>query len=377
MLHDFLEINRTELIARCREKVALRHTPDATAAEMEHGVPLFLGQLIDALRAERVQAGPPRAFRAAPSQLSQDMNETAARHGSELLERGFSIDQVVHDYGDLCQAITELAWERREFVGADEFRILNGCLDDAIAGAVTEFGLGREQQIAGTSDSALSERLGYMAHELRNSLNTAVLAYAAIKEGHVGLRGATSEVLEQSLMNLRELIDRPFVDVRLAAGEPPPLVGFALGHFLADVRLTTSTDAKRAGCNLVLEPIEPALQVKADKPMLYSALTNVLLNAIASTPPKGEVRLRGYADADQVRIEVEDQRPGLSPLLVDALTLPAGEVDSRGDAAARGLSVARRALESMGGQLRARALSLGCVFTLDLPRFSPQPEFRP
>ena len=47
--------------------------------------------------------------------------------------------QVVHDYGGVCQAVTELADEMHAPITADEFRIFNRCLDDAIAEAVTEY----------------------------------------------------------------------------------------------------------------------------------------------------------------------------------------------------------------------------------------------
>ena len=49
------------------------------------------------------------------------------------------MDQVIHDYGDLCQAITELAFEQAAPFETKEFRTLNRCLDNAIADAVTEF----------------------------------------------------------------------------------------------------------------------------------------------------------------------------------------------------------------------------------------------
>jgi hypothetical protein len=64
---------------------------------------------------------------------------SAARHGREVLQHGFTLDPVVHDYGDLCQAIMELAADRRASIGVDEFRTLNRCLDNAIAEAAVEF----------------------------------------------------------------------------------------------------------------------------------------------------------------------------------------------------------------------------------------------
>ena len=50
MLHEFISLNRDEIITRCRAKVATRSVPPPTEAEIDHGVPLFLDQLADALR---------------------------------------------------------------------------------------------------------------------------------------------------------------------------------------------------------------------------------------------------------------------------------------------------------------------------------------
>ncbi len=67
---------------------------------------------------------------------------------------------MVHDYGDLCQAITDLAVERDVPFATPEFRTLNRCLDNAIADAVTEFSFQRESRLS-------------RQHELRNTLATA------------------------------------------------------------------------------------------------------------------------------------------------------------------------------------------------------------
>src|SRR5690348_16725662 len=104
MLNHFLEANRAGLIERCRAKVALRPVPHSTHVDLAHGIPVFLAQLIETLRAEEV----PDAF---PMDPSPAIAASAKEHGDEMMRRGFTIDQVVHDYGDLCQAITELAAE--------------------------------------------------------------------------------------------------------------------------------------------------------------------------------------------------------------------------------------------------------------------------
>src|SRR5579863_8168030 len=119
MLHQFITENRSEIIDRCRAKIASRPAPRPTDVELEHGVPLFLDQLADTLRL---------ALTTHPA-----IGKSAAKHGDELLHRGFTIAQVVHDYGGVCQAITELAVETQAPITTKEFQTLNLCLDDAIA----------------------------------------------------------------------------------------------------------------------------------------------------------------------------------------------------------------------------------------------------
>src|ERR1700694_3843278 len=122
MLYEFITLNREEIIRRCRAKVAARPIPAPTEAEIDHGVPLFLDQLVGVLRLGLSS--------------SPEMVSSAVLHGSDLLRQGFTVSQVVHDYGDVCQSITELAVETSAPISVDDFRMLNACLDNAIAGAV-------------------------------------------------------------------------------------------------------------------------------------------------------------------------------------------------------------------------------------------------
>src|SRR5687768_1302948 len=122
MLHEFLKTNRQALIERCRGKASARRAPLATPAELEHGVPLFLDQLTEMLAtADGAPMRPPAGGRPAEARLA----DGATRHGSDLLGHAFTIDQVVHDYGDLCQSITELAGEKSAPITVQEFGILN------------------------------------------------------------------------------------------------------------------------------------------------------------------------------------------------------------------------------------------------------------
>jgi hypothetical protein len=167
MLHEFLTSKRAEIIARTQAAVAARAAPRATVAELAHGIPLFVGQLIETLKES--------------DRSSDEISTSATKHGNEMLRLGFSVAQVVHDYGDVCQAVTELAFELNAPITVEEFHTLNRCVDDAIAQAVTEYGRLREKSVLDQG----TERIGHLAHEMRNKLSTAILSFSMLKEGEV------------------------------------------------------------------------------------------------------------------------------------------------------------------------------------------------
>jgi hypothetical protein len=197
MLHEFIESNRQEIITRCRAKVAERSDPPPTPTEIEHGVPVFLEQLVDLMR------------RGAPS--SPVIHETAVLHGHDLLRQGFTVSQVVHDYGDVCQSVTDLAVELAAPISTEDFRTLNRCLDDAIAGAVTEFG--RSQEKATLNKEA-------DASELVDLVSTSILAFNVLRTGNVGVSGSTGAVLDRSLTRLAVLVTRLLKEVKASEARP-------------------------------------------------------------------------------------------------------------------------------------------------------------
>lgn len=379
MLHEFLDANRADLIARCREKVGQRAVPGASERELSFGITTFLDQLIKTLRLEegpepmrsRKVSGPASGI-TAPS----EMGETASRHGRELLQHGFTVEDVVHDYGDLCQAVTDLAFERSAPIDTDEFRTLNRCLDNAIATAVTEFGYLRDQAVTDRNAKALNEQLAFLAHELRNSLATATLALAVIKKGSVGLTGATGAVLDRSLVGMRNLIDRSLADAQMAAGIQIEPSLFSLASFIDEIRLSASLEADVRGRSLIVGNVDPKLAVSGDRDLLSAAVGNLLQNAFKFSPPRGEVTLSAYAAADRILIDVEDSCGGLPEGDAESMFEPFTQTAADRTGAGLGLSISRRSVEANAGCLSVRNMSgTGCVFTIDLPRhLQPQAD---
>jgi hypothetical protein len=221
MLHEFLTSNRQLLISRCRDKVAKRFEPTESPGTIDHGVPLFLQQLVDTLREEQtthVRAGADSE----PTPASTDIGRAAALHGAELLRRGFSVDQVVHDYGDVCQCVTALAVEEQVAISTDEFRTLNRCLDNAIADAVASFGSARQKALD-LEAATLQQRLVAFVDEYRRLNDIARQSLTAIKSGSIGINGATGTLLAVTLEELHSLSDRALPEVVLASLSARPL----------------------------------------------------------------------------------------------------------------------------------------------------------
>ena len=335
----------------------------------------FFDQLIKTLAMEQT-ATPLRSRRVSGGSGGgkpnlSEIGESATRHGRELQRHGFTAEEVVHDYGDLCQAISDLAFERGERIEVDEFRTLNRCLDNAIASAVTEFGYQRDFIVADKQAVQLNEHLGYLAHELRNQLCTATLALSIIKQGDVGLGGATGGVLDRALVGLANLIDRSLAEVRMSAGMPLQHHVFPLADFIAELKLSASLEADVRGCTLVVSDVDPQLAVDVDRDLLFSAAGNLLQNAFKFTHPHSEVRLDAYALADRILIEVSDQCGGLAEGFTGTMFRPFTQGAGDRSGLGLGLCIARRSVEANHGLLRVRDVpGTGCVFTIDLPRHS-------
>lgn len=345
MLSEFVTANRTEIISRCRARVRRRMAPRPTALELEHGIPLFLDQLVAGLR----------------SRLGHEtaVTGTAGRHGGDLLRMGFTIGQVVHDYGDACQSITEMAIEQNAPITTEEFQALNLCLDDAIAGAVTEYQRQREVDVVEAGSQKATEDLGFFAHELRNLIGTAMLGFEVLKDGTVGTGGSTGAIVSRSLMRLRDLVDRTLSVVRLEAGIDTA-DRIVMGEFI-----------EAHGHHLTVETDDPSAVVQADRQILASIVANLVQNAYKYTRAQSHVTLRTTTTDTRVRIEVEDECGGLPPGRAETLFEPFEQRSADHSGLGLGLAICARGAKAIGGDVGVVDLpGKGCVFAIEPPRVS-------
>lgn len=354
MLYEFITLNREEIITRCRAKVATRSMPPPTDVEINHGVPLFLDQLVDMLRSGGTTLA---------------IDKSAAQHGHDLLLQGFTVSQVVHDYGDVCQTVTDLALETNAPISTEDFRALNRCLDDAIASAVTMYTSESQRSQAESAAERDSERFDFHVHEMRNLVSTAVVAFEVLKSGNVGVGGSTGAVLNRTLMGLRELIARSLEEVRLtnAAKNRNRIL---VSEFIDEIGAAAKLEADARSLKLIVSPLQEELGIDADPQILAAVVGNLLQNAFKFTRPHSTVTLSVRASTDRVLIEVHDECGGL-PGEGEGKGLVASFEQRGADRSGLGigLTFSRWGVEANGGRLYARNLpGSGCVFTVDLPR---------
>lgn len=298
--------------------------------------------------------------------------DSAARYGRELLRLGYTISQVVHLYGIVCQSVMETVTKMDFNIAGPEFRKFNMCFDDSIAAAVTEY----EKSKTDHSRREESEKLGFLVHELRNMVTSAHLSLQMIKKGVVGISGSTGGVLERSLNRMRELIDRTLNEVRMIGQSPTKTKLVRLINVTSEVEAVILNEAAAKEIMIYID-INPNAEANTNPDDLFSAFSNIVQNAVKFTPQGGKVWIRSVQTENSEIIEVEDECGGLPEGKIDELfnAFVQGGEDRRG--LGLGLAIAKRAIKAHGGDILVRDIAgKGCIFSIVLPRIAPSPMER-
>jgi signal transduction histidine kinase len=237
---------------------------------------------------------------------------------------------------------------------------------------VTEYGRGH-QSLFDAETARGNERLGVFAHELRNLVGTASVAFEVLRKGNVGVGGSTGAVLERSLLALRDLITRSVDEVRLGR-DVRRRTRFHVAEFIAEMAPSAALEAGARELAFNIEPGADDVMIDADRPILAATVANLLQNAFKFTRPRTAVTLRGRATPDRVLIEVEDECGGLAAGSIDDLFQPFEQRNADRTGLGLGLAISRWGAVANDGCIHARTLAdRGCVFTVDLPRLPARP----
>lgn len=270
-------------------------------------------------------------------------------------------------------ALTETAEKVRAFgAGAVDYITKPIQHEEALARISTHLTIRRlrgklEQQLA------LTERFMRIAsHDLRNPLCLILMSGELARR-----KGASPEVAEYlesihaSAGQMRRIIDT-FLNVRKPAGEGRQAGRVDLNLMTAAVVAQNEPAAERKGLKVAMELDENLPAAKGDAGYAYQALTNYVSNAIKFLPPGGRVTVRSKADDFRVRLEVQDNGPGVPPAERAALfsefarlsNRPTGGEESTGI----GLSIVKQLIEAEKGAVGAEFPPAGgSVFWFELP----------
>lgn len=347
-LHAFLAANRERLLALIVNKLRER-SPGASDEQLRDGLPEVLDQIVMTLR------------RAAGLEDEEpNVRGAGTRVGGRRQRDSDDVSLVAFSIGAISDGMGQLGKEADLSFHAGEYQVFNQCIDDGVAGAIEAY-VGQERA---ERDLQHSKRVGFLAHEIRNALAGARVAYAQLKKGVFGINSKTGDVLGRSLDIMDGLVNQTLAAVRLEVGAPVQRQPIRLHEFLA--RIESSLRRERSITTRWELPDD--LVVAADESMLMSAAMNLMQNAYKFTHPGGIVTIRAAARAGDVSIDVEDQCGGLPPGIEKEIFEPFVQHGDDRRGVGLGLSIASEAMHAQGGQLRVRNLpGRGCVFTLDLP----------
>jgi signal transduction histidine kinase len=281
-----------------------------------------------------------------------------------------AVSEIVQTYSLIYRAITECATEQSYEISTEEYRQLNLSLDTAIADVVNDFEQAHSaaKSVENREHAKMeAERLGFLVHELRNSLQSATLAFEIMETGVLDPTGSTGGILKRSLLRLGELIDKALIDVRLRIDPELHLEHVCAADIVNEVGVTAGFLARTKAQTIRMQAqANPSIVV--DKGLLVSAVSNLMQNALKFTPAGGTVKVRTRLEDDQVIIEVEDECGGLDEEKLQDLFVPGKQLSADRSGLGLGLTITRQSIERNGGAITVTNLpGKGCIFALSVP----------
>jgi signal transduction histidine kinase len=355
-LHELLAAKRDDIMLRWRALVEGTLVPESMPTfELIDHLPEFLGEILAALREDSglTSVGP-----------SPEDSPSAAGHGEQRLRLGFSLDSVVREYGALRTAILAAAKDAGVQVTFRELQVLFDSIIIGVAHAVSEYTRQRDAELLRHAN----EHFAFIAHELRNPLGSAMMAFQLLKKkGEITAEGHAVGALERGLQQTSELVDQTLKLARVSSGIDLRREWTTLKTLLEDAGVLALPEAESKGVELRLS-IETDERVNLDQRLVRSALGNLVRNAVKYTASGGIVEVRAQIASGRAVLEVEDSCGGLPPGKVEEAFAPFVRLDNKQSGFGLGLAIAKQAVDAHGGNIRIQNLpGKGCVFVLELP----------
>jgi len=351
-LVDVLRAKRGEIVDVWLLRIRRENDPaDLSSAELRDHLPSFFGDLVDALD----HGGEPRR---AESTLA------ASRHGEQRLHAGFDLDQVIREYDFLGQTILEVANAAGIAISIAQTRILLELLDAGRAEAVATYVRQRNEQAKREAD----EHVSFVAHELRNALNTVTLSLTGLKRTLLNPGGRLVDMLDRGVRTIRELVDQVLTAARFPH-TPLRMERVAIRNVVDEVVQELGPKAEHKDIEMRVE-IGGEVVVEADRRLLHSVAANLIGNAIKFTRPDGRIVVRAATDDGGVGVvfDFEDACGGLPEGATEELFQPYVQRGKDRSGLGLGLAIVKQAVEAHAGTVEVtNRPGDGCRFRVRLP----------
>jgi len=354
-LYGVLTARRAELIASWSERLRANVVSAALPrAELVDHIPAFVDEITRALYPDAVPLPPTSSH--------------AEEHGEQRLRLGFDVAEVVREYGALHECILEIAAAAGLVVSVRDQEVVVKFLNAGIADAVSQYVRHRDLE----TQRQTSEHLGFIAHELRNPLGAAQLAFRRLR-GELK-ESRTVEILDRNLRQTADMIDRVLSHTSLKMGIEAQLTPIALDAFLREIEVNAAIEAQGRKITTVVS-VPAGLTIDADARLLRSAVSNLLQNALKFSHEDSTVSVTAARTDGRITIEVMDACGGLPPGKAAELFSPLVQRSENRSGFGFGLAIALQAAEAHNGTIRVRDMpGVGCAFIIDLPGTAPSAE---
>ena len=349
-LHDFMSAHREQILHACEAEL-LASKVDSPITD----VATFFDEIVQSLRRD---AGHVDSQSPLPGTSTSALNISKERHGA-----GVAVTQLPPIFGAISQAIGKVGERYELTIMAEDYQRLNLCLDCGVATAIEDY-WNRHLEREGL---LITERFGFFAHELRNALGNASVAFRLLRDGKLGIGGHTGDVLSRSLTRMEALVAQFLASVQLEVGVPPDLHALSVNQLLRDLEASILPE-RGASIQLRIEAREELFAL-ANSVLLTSALSNLVQNGLKFSPPAATISLRLRRSGEFAIIDVEDECGGLGAIDPKRLFEPyVKRAHDNPHGVGLGLSIAKRAVEAMHGTLAVVDLpGQGCVFSVCFP----------
>jgi K+-sensing histidine kinase KdpD len=350
LLHEFMNEHRDEILAACQLELRELHAQKTDG--LDDQIAQFYDEMLHAVQRDQ---GLRESYSPLPAESA-----TAARIGEDRQRAGIPVTQVPVVFAAISQAVGKTGEKYELTLKAEEYKLLNRCLDTGVATSIEKF-WNREND---SKNQMLTESFGFIAHELRNALGNAHMAFRLLRTGGLDINGKTAEILARNLLRMEALVAQGLGSIKLQVGVEPVLTPVDVAAALGTLVASAIPDR---GIQLALE-VDDTVWVAADELLLTSAVSNLVHNAVKFSPANATVRVRVVAEADAARIEVEDQCGGLQAEPHEIFKPYVKQSAGNSSGTGLGLSIAKRAVEAMQGGLTViNRPGHGCVFVARLP----------